>query len=597
MTASVVLGPLLRYVSDTEATIWVEVSGPTTVAVLGRTASTFTVGGHHYALVVVDGLEPATTYPYTVVLDGAVAWPAPDDPRPAPTIRTLGDDHVEIVFGSCRAALPDRPPYDLPSDAHDLARGPDALRAHALRMYELPPARWPDLVLLLGDQVYADDPSPRARRRMHRRRRHGTPHQDPPPDLTKDFEEYAWLYHDSWRASDVRWLLSVVPSAMIFDDHEMIDDWNISMSWVDDIRRAPWWQEHAVAGLVSYWVYQHLGNLPPEAIRVEGLLARCVAAGDATDLLREWALDSERSTPVRGGYTFSYARDLGPVHLVVVDSRNGRVLDTPDRRMVDEDEWAWVVHHARRPCEHLVLATSLPVFVPGGIHGLQQWNEALCAGAWGRTASRVSERLRRAIDLEDWAAFDVSFREFCGLLERVALAPADRAPRTVTVVSGDIHFSYVAELTIDGAATSCRMRQVVASPIRNGLARRERAVIRSSLSGPARRVGQWLGRRTGRPGTRVRWEVAHGPFFDNNMGRLTYASGEAHLALELATRPDGGDIRLVEAVHERLGAAGAPPPPAAVDAVAADAAVPVDGPARPVPSSRPPAGGGVFTNS
>ncbi len=560
MTASLLLGPLLRYVAETEATVWVEVSQPATVEVLGHTASTFTVAGHHYALVAIDGLEPATTYPYTVRLDGVVVWPEPGDPRPAPTIRTLGDDHVEIVFGSCRAALPDRPPYDLPPDAHELARGPDALRAHALRMYGLPPGAWPDLVLLLGDQVYADDPSPRAKRRMRRRRRRGAPSHDPPPDLTKDFEEYAWLYHDSWSAPDVRWLLSVVPSAMIFDDHDMIDDWNISMSWVRDIRREPWWPEHAIAGLVSYWVYQHLGNLPPAAIRVEGLLARCVAAGDATDLLRAWALDSEQATPVRGGYTFSYARDLGPVHLVVIDSRNGRVLDGPDRRMVDEDEWSWIVHHARRPCEHLVLATSLPVFVPGGIHGLQQWNEALCAGAWGAFAARLSERLRRALDLEDWAAFDVSFRELCELLERVALAGPDRAPRTVTLVSGDIHFSYVADVTVDDAVTSCRMRQVVASPIRNGLARRQRAVVRASLSEPARSVGQWLGRRTGRASTRLRWQVAHGPFFDNNMGRLTYAAGEAHLALELATRADEREVHLVEAVRDRLDAAGSPPP-------------------------------------
>ena len=46
-----VLGPLLRYLSDTEATIWVETSEPCEVEVLGHREPTFQVGRHHFALV------------------------------------------------------------------------------------------------------------------------------------------------------------------------------------------------------------------------------------------------------------------------------------------------------------------------------------------------------------------------------------------------------------------------------------------------------------------------------------------------------------------------------------------------------------------
>ena len=72
-----VLGPLLRYVSDTEATVWVETDAPCEVTVLDRSARTFTVAGHHYALVVIDGLEPGSTLPYEVALDGVARWPRP----------------------------------------------------------------------------------------------------------------------------------------------------------------------------------------------------------------------------------------------------------------------------------------------------------------------------------------------------------------------------------------------------------------------------------------------------------------------------------------------------------------------------------------
>jgi hypothetical protein len=64
------LGPLLRYVDETRATVWVETSSACTVEVLGHTAPTWSVHGHHYALVLIDELEPDSVTPYDVRLDG-----------------------------------------------------------------------------------------------------------------------------------------------------------------------------------------------------------------------------------------------------------------------------------------------------------------------------------------------------------------------------------------------------------------------------------------------------------------------------------------------------------------------------------------------
>ena len=74
--ANLILGPLLRYVGETEATVWVETDGPCEVEVLGHRAPSFHVEGHHYAIVLIDGLEPGRTYPYEVKLDGTVVWPS-----------------------------------------------------------------------------------------------------------------------------------------------------------------------------------------------------------------------------------------------------------------------------------------------------------------------------------------------------------------------------------------------------------------------------------------------------------------------------------------------------------------------------------------
>ncbi|HEY8847524.1 MAG TPA: hypothetical protein VIM24_12735, partial [Candidatus Limnocylindrales bacterium] len=55
------LGPLLRHVGELDATVWVETDTPCSVEVRAGDAvgreRTFTVAGHHYAVVVVTGLE------------------------------------------------------------------------------------------------------------------------------------------------------------------------------------------------------------------------------------------------------------------------------------------------------------------------------------------------------------------------------------------------------------------------------------------------------------------------------------------------------------------------------------------------------------
>ena len=86
------LGPLLRYAGDTAATVWVETDRACQVEVLGRRAQTFEVAGHHYGLVVIDGLEPGTRQEYQVALDGAVRWPEPGSAFPPSVLRTLSPD-------------------------------------------------------------------------------------------------------------------------------------------------------------------------------------------------------------------------------------------------------------------------------------------------------------------------------------------------------------------------------------------------------------------------------------------------------------------------------------------------------------------------
>ncbi|HEY6707690.1 MAG TPA: alkaline phosphatase family protein, partial [Actinomycetota bacterium] len=197
-----VLGPLLRYVGESQATVWVETDAAAEVEVLASAAAggsgeargrapTFAVQGHHYALILVEGLEPKGVYEYRVALDGQQVWPqAPSGgPEfPPSTIRTLQGDHpLRIAFGSCRLAAPHEPPWTLPPSVdRRRGKGADALYALALRMRDADPGTWPDLLLLLGDQIYADDTSEQVQAFIRSRRDVG----QPPGLEVADFEEY-----------------------------------------------------------------------------------------------------------------------------------------------------------------------------------------------------------------------------------------------------------------------------------------------------------------------------------------------------------------------------------------------------------------------
>ncbi len=53
--ADLILGPMLRYLDETSATVWVETDAPCEVEVLGRRERTFCAEGHHYAVVPIAG--------------------------------------------------------------------------------------------------------------------------------------------------------------------------------------------------------------------------------------------------------------------------------------------------------------------------------------------------------------------------------------------------------------------------------------------------------------------------------------------------------------------------------------------------------------
>ena len=545
---ALLLGPLLRYVSETEATIWVETSEPCEVEVLGHRERTFGVGGHHYALVRTEDLEPGGFYEYAVDLDGERHWPPVDGELPPSAIRTFSPGKpIDICFGSCRVALPHEEPYTLTKDEHEEGHELDALHVLAQQMIRDDRGNWPELLFLLGDQVYVDEGSPAVRERIRARR----DTSQPPGEEVVDFEEYTWLYRESWEDPLIRWLFSTVSTSMVWDDHDMSDDWNISRSWHEEMDRKEWWHERAIGGIMSYWIYQHLGNLSPRDLDEENeIYAKVRGNHDATEVLHDWAKSIDSTA---AGTRWSFCRDIDGVRAIFMDSRAARVLTDERRSMFDDEVWDWIVDHANGDFDHLLIGTTVPYLLSPGFHDLEAWNERLGDGTWGGLVARVSEKLRRAVDFDHWAAFQFSFQRMRRLLEEIGSGQRGKPPASIVILSGDVHHAYLCDIAFKrNAEMKSLVLQAVCSPYRNPLDERERKVVRAGFSRPFQILAHGLRRLAGAPDPGIRWRLLEGPYFDNQVGTVRLDGREAIVRLDKTVAGEEHESALEKTFERRV---------------------------------------------
>ncbi|MDH3640067.1 MAG: alkaline phosphatase family protein, partial [Gammaproteobacteria bacterium] len=411
-----------------------------------------------------------------------------------PTIESLVEEHKDAA--------------DPISEAVNAGDGVDALRAWARRLYQgrsLRRFRWPHLVIMMGDQIYADSLSNRMKKRIkpsrerlrQQLRQQGMELSDDEfSDLSGQllsFEEYRAAYIESWGNPDVRWALSCIPSLMVFDDHEVIDDWNLSRPWLNEKQRQPWWASQFVGALSAYWLYQGAGNLAPRAWRTDPRMrvfrpSSVTSSRSGTALLRSQFLQvAAGGRRQRFGYTF----DVGATRIVVADCRTRRILNPNNRRLMDDEEWRWFEKQctgSRHP--FLIIVVTIPAFLPSLIHSL--WGVVEGVSNSPTALALAGEWARQKVDVEHWAAFPASFDALAKLLRQLTGEGGRPAKRTVLLVSGDVHFSYNMEVSTPMLRSGSRVLQLVSSPARKGLSGGDAGVIQamqSLSSAPASQSG------------------------------------------------------------------------------------------------------------
>ena len=141
---------------------------------------------------------------------------------------------------------------------------------------------------------------------------------------------------------------------MIFDDHDVHDDWNTSQAWVEEMRAQPWWQRaHHERPVLLLGLPAPGQPLPGRAGRERVCCSGSSEADDGGPILREWAWAADHEA---NGSRWSYAtaarpHQAGRVRLArgtrarprsAQDDRRRRVgLDRApgDRRLRPPDRW------------------------------------------------------------------------------------------------------------------------------------------------------------------------------------------------------------------------------------------------------------------
>jgi len=482
------IGPLVRAMSTNTVVLWAELSQPcelqiqitptdisdtSTGSEIRVTTTTTQVGEHYYIAPQIQGLLPSTWYTYSL-------FTVPDNEEltskssvgllqcfrtfDLPETDTVDEQReLRIAYGSCRKAEQD------PTDAFH-AFGLWLKQQHAQREES-----WPHLLLLIGDQIYADQPSAELLR--------SHPHLH---EGAQTFADYTLFYEHAWANDpDVQQALAVIPTFMMFDDHEICNDWNVDPIWRNKAIRDGK-EQMLVDGLVAYWVYQGWGNLAQDAEADHPLLAimhKAAQSGeDALEELRSCVkADIYNLTPIRWHYIIQtqpgiFVANARTERTSIFDQTTSeyygptRIMN--QKQMQDIQQW---LQSQQQP----IFVSSVPVLLPPLIGILQYfvgqrvWHEYTwpIPLRWlGKQIARFQLFAAHKANFDHWPLYTSTWHEF--------IQSVQKQQKDIIILSGDVHFSYALDALFTTPGKAHHLYQLVSTPLQNVLGDKNERQVR-----------------------------------------------------------------------------------------------------------------------
>ena len=309
------------------------------------------------------------------------------------------------------------------------------------------PARWPGAAEAL--------PEPGATRKLRRR------YED----------ELACLERARIAIPAARRVMANTPTYMVFDDHDVTDDWNITREWCERVHGSAAGRRIVANALASFWAFQGWGNDPDASDETlkktigDYLSSDVHDAGDYENAL--WDFDR-----------WSFIVPTSPP-TIALDTRTQRSFDSHrgGARLIRESELKRVTRLIQEcepsPGDPLILVSPVPVF---GLE-IQERRQKFLVGKVGPYE----------IDFEAWHSNLQGFVDFMRwLIEDIGLD-------SCVLLSGDVHYGLNVDASFETPTGKLSFVQLVSSSFKH--------------SGALSRAGiELLGRLVTKHHERVGWD-------------------------------------------------------------------------------------------
>lgn len=333
-----------------------------------------------------------------------------------------------------------------------------------------------------------------------------------PPGLD-DAEQQAYkaerdTIHDFVACLDkVQRLLAHLPCAMIFDDHDVTDDWNLTAAWEQAAYGHPFSKRIVGNALIGYLMCQGWGNAPEnfsESLMQQVQQVCCQPGTDQHDELIQSLIDFDR---------WHYQWPTQPA-LVVLDTRthrwrSERNLNAPSGLM----DWEALtdLQQTLLGKEAVILVSPAPIFGVKLIEVIQK------IFTW------LGKPLM--VDAENWMAHPGAANVLLNLFRH------SKTPQQFVILSGDVHYSFAYQVQLRGRQGGPDIWQITSSGIKNEFP--------AKLLDVLDRLNRWLYA----PYSPLNWftrrrrmkVVPHRPNHGDKGERLVNAAGIGYVALH----PDG----------------------------------------------------------
>ncbi|QCP14715.1 alkaline phosphatase family protein [Pseudoduganella umbonata] len=243
-------------------------------------------------------------------------------------------------------------------------------------------------------------------------------------------------------------LLAHVQTLMIFDDHDVTDDWNLSAKWEAAVYGHPFSRRIVGNALTSYLLCQGWGNRPEVFGTLLDDLAALTATADADDRL---------DAPVQDaliGRLLSFRQ----WHFVLRTQPTVIVLDTRTRRWRNRRrpghpsglmDWEALteLQHELLDEKAAVIVSAAPMFGVKLIEVVQ------------RIATFAGQAL--IVDAENWMAHRGAASSMINIFRH------SRTPGNYVILSGDVHYSFAYDVEVRESDDVPHIWQITSSGIKN----------------------------------------------------------------------------------------------------------------------------------